>query len=210
MMQKEYKLANTTIDAYFQKSYKFLYPLLAVGKEDAKPLQTYVSWKGYHKITDLKLICVYELGVVIKTDPVTRTSVKTEDHPAYSHFEKTLFKNPFFETFVECEDNKGVYVFTMEEFTEDWYHFICGRYSQFSKTSKQKILNYYKINPFSEQYMDSYLHPDKYFSTYAKLLNVDEAILVDVGELCDSYRLSKEQLDLKEAPSPTLNTLPDE
>jgi hypothetical protein len=49
--------------------------------------------------------------------------------------------------------------------------------------------NYHQIN--------SYLNPEIYYEQYANLLNVNEKILRDVGELCSKPDLKKENLKAK-------------
>ena len=62
MEKKLYRLANNLIDTYFQKSYKFLYPLLNISSQsEIVPILTYVEWKGNITRDACKLMCVYEL-----------------------------------------------------------------------------------------------------------------------------------------------------
>ena len=74
---KTYMLENSIIDCYFQKSYKFLYPLLQISLDHKiAPLQTYLSWEGNIAINEFKLICVYAQS----------------DEPAYKAFERKILQ----------------------------------------------------------------------------------------------------------------------
>lgn len=185
--KKMYSLESRTIDIYLQKSQKFLFPLLKIGsKEKFQPEQTYLSWKDEVTRAEHKLICVYGLL----------------DSVEYRMFEKaTLFKNEFFDDFREGEDSKGVYIFNLNSFQLDVEHFMNGRYSRFSAPHKKTLQEFYTMNKFSKEYMDSFLFPEKYYEVYAKLLNVDVGLLKSVGELCDPPDFRKEQLTIKSIPS---------
>ena len=66
-----------------------------------------------------------------------------------------------------------------------------------SDESKAIIVDFYSLNKYSTEYMDSYLNPENYFEKYAQLLNIPEWRLRDVGELCDPYNRVKETLSIK-------------
>ena len=188
--KKMYSLETRTIDIYLQKSQKFLYPLLKIGSKDKfQPEQTYLSWKDEVTRAEHKLICVYDL---LET-------------PEYRMFEKAvLFKNDYFDDFKEGASTKGVYIFTLNSFQDDMIHFMNGKYSQFSARHKKTLQEFYTMNKFSKEYMDSFLFPEKYYEVYAKLLNVDVGLLKSVGELCDPPDFRKEQLTIKSIPSKLL------
>ena len=100
MEKKIYNLEYNAVDVYFQKSAKFLFPLLKIPSQSIfQQIQSYVSWQGEINICESKLICVYEL------------SKETE----YCQFEKDmLLQNEYFEAFVEGAENKGIYIFNLE------------------------------------------------------------------------------------------------
>lgn len=188
MSKKAYSLESTTIDIYFQKSLKFLFPLLNISsQEKIKPVQTYLTWKGVVNINECKLVCLYEL----------------EEFHAYNRFtESVLLKNELLVNHIDIEDDKEVFIFNLTKYKADFKWFLKGRYSKMSDGVKQIILEHYKMNKFSVEYMDSYLNPDKYFEKYASLLNIQEWRLREIGELCDPFDLEKETLVLKEEEVP--------
>ncbi len=183
MNEKKYRLDERVYDIYFQKSYKFIFPLLKVKADVIKPAQTFLTWGEIVNREDYMLVCVYDLVESVE----------------YKKFEnKDLFGNPYFEDFRIIEENKGAYIFNLHKFKDDINHFYNGQYSLFSEESKKTILQYYSPNIYSRQYIDSYLNPEKYFKLYADLLDVPEEIVRSSGELCDKYNESKERLHLKE------------
>ena len=64
---------------------------------------------------------------------------------------------------------------------------------------KQKILNFFDKHSGNYAYMHSYLIPEKYFSNYAELLDVEPEMLIQVGELCTKPDIDKETLVLEPA-----------
>lgn len=168
---------------YFQKSRIFLYPMLEIKKGSTiLPEQTYLAWEELIKPTERKLICLYDI----------------EDTDNFKTFEKSkLFGNKKFDNFMESNDDKGVYIFTLDDIKEDFDLFIKGKYSLTSDAFKTKILNYYGQNSTSYEIVMSYLYPEKYFDTYSKLLNVDVDLLKAVGELCAPINFEKETLTLR-------------
>jgi hypothetical protein len=129
---------------------------------------------------DMKLICTF------KED-------KTEGFKSFE--EQMLLSNPLFSSIVHVEDY-NMYLFDFSGYQNDWFNFIMGKYSKFSTPLKKAIKLYYGDNSSEYKYMDSYLHPEKYFEVYAKLLEVDAHILREVGELCDSCDMDKETLKI--------------
>ena len=205
-MADEYRLENRAIDTYFQKSYKFLYPLLNITNKNIRPIQTFISWKDRYQPNDCRLICVYELDHVLKLNDNKTSYISEVNQSTYQQFERMiLFKNEYYETFLECEDNKGAYVFNLSKFREDWMHFCNGQYSLFSTAAKGIVLRFYATNKYSTEYMTSYLHPNKYFKTYSDLINVDESLLVEVGELCNPYDKDKETFKMETVDTPFIN-----
>jgi hypothetical protein len=80
----------------------------------------------------------------------------------------------------------------MTSFERDWGRFLDGRYSQLSPHLKERIRYYYGPNSGEYAYMETYIYPEQFFGVYAYLLNVDEAIIRQVGELCNVYDLDQE------------------
>jgi hypothetical protein len=165
---------------YFQKSKVFLYPLLGIKRGSAAvPEQTYLSWEGYLRTEDMKLICVYE------------QRVDTE----YKTFEKNvLLKNSRVTDYIEIENNKILVSFDFADLKEDWSNVLNGKYSQLNKDLKYKLLNHFDKYSGNRTYLETYLFPEKYFTLYADLLNTSESLLREVGELCSPPNLEKENL----------------
>jgi hypothetical protein len=173
-------MIKSLYNEYFQKSRIFLYPALNIPRGGSvTPIETYVSWSGYYKQEDKKLIAVYHL----------------RSDKEFIEFEKNkLFKNSMFSDFYETDDSKGVYVFDYEPFTEDWTLFTEGKYSKLSKTVKDRILSYYANSKKNYVYVDSYINPHLYYDLYSRLLECDKQLLEDVGELCDRPDIERETL----------------
>lgn len=170
---------KSVLKDYTQKSRIFLYPHLGIQRKcSVVPIQTYVSWDNHYKVENAKLVCLYQL----------RNDVD------FKMFEKSkLMGNKLFHDFKFVEDSKGVYIFDMTEKREDWDKIINGKYSKLSKPHKEQIMNFFRNSP-NLVYIESFLYPEKYFGLYAELLNVKEAVLKDVGELCPHPDLEKERL----------------
>lgn len=168
---------------YIQKSRLFLYPLLDIRKgSEAVPIESYVSWTGLYAPEDMKFVCVYHL----------------RDDDVFRRFEKNkLTGNKLFHSFYETTNDEGVYVFDMTEYKHDWDQFLAGRYSQITTDTKNKILKFFMANKSNYHQINSYLNPEIYYEQYANLLNVNEKILRDVGELCSKPELKKENLKAK-------------
>jgi hypothetical protein len=165
---------------YFQKSKIFLYPLLEIKKGScAVPEQTFVSWDSHIKSEDTKLVTVYP----------NRTDL------LYKNFEKNiLLKHPRICDYVQLNDEQILITFDFADLSEDWDHFINGKYSMIDIKTKRKILNFFDKTSGNYVYMESYLFPEKYFNLYANLLNTSEDFLKSVGELCSKPDLEKENL----------------
>jgi hypothetical protein len=165
---------------YFQKSATFLYPLLGIKKNKyPKPRQTYVSWGEHVKVEDKLLVCLYD----------------TEDTDEWKRFEaNVLMTHPMLVEGVVISDDQIIYIFdfNLPEVSEDFDNFIKGRYSKFSNQNKKTITDYYGIQTPEWVYIESYIHPHKYFKLYANLLKVDEDSVRYSGELCDKYNSEKE------------------
>lgn len=199
-MEKIYRLEKGIIDVYFQKSYKLLYPILQIRKRDIVPLQTFIQWTDYYTEKDKKLIAIFELDYVYNKDSYYKDEIR------FKTFEKDyLFSNKYFDSFIECEDNKGAYLFDFKELSADWSNFLVGAYSKFTPESKKRILNYYSANRFNAEYMQSYLEPENFFGVYSKLLGIPENYLRDVGELCSLPDMDRETYELQKKESAKLN-----
>ena len=172
-----YTLENRLFDKYFQKSSRFLFPLIRIGgNHSIHPLKTFIAWEGHISLYQFKLICVYEL----------------QNDAAYKQYEKgVLFNNNYFEDYKEAKNNKGVYIFSTRHVQQDVTHFLHGKYSKFSDNSKHTILNHF-TNPHTREYLDSWLNPEIYFEQYADKLDVHIGDLIAVGELCNPYNSEAE------------------
>lgn len=166
---------------YFQKSKSFLYPILGVPKNvTINPIGTYLSIKGSIDPDDMKLVCVYAKN----------------DSPEFKEFEvQMLISNPLYDKTI-CIKDHILYVFDFQIYKNDWFNFLLGKYSKLSTIIKRAIKVYYGETSIEYQYMNSYLNPNKYFSSYAKLLDMADEELEEIGELCDPCNLEKETLEL--------------
>jgi hypothetical protein len=166
---------------YFQKSKSFLYPLLGIKKNDKfLPVSTHLAIESLYEPGDVKFICVFD-------------NIDTE---AFKYFEtKMLIENPLFYEKL-TDGSRNIYVFDYEIYTNDWFNFILGKYSKLSNVVKRAIKTYYGDKTPEYQYMDSYLNPNEYYSTYAELLDVDIEDLKLGVELCDPCDLEKETLKI--------------
>ena len=165
---------------YIQKSRIFLYPLLGIRRgASIVPTDTYLQWENVYKLSDCKFITIYHL----------------RDDKEFKEFEeKSLLNNPLFENFFEIEDNKGVYIFDFSKYKEDYFNIIKGKYSKLNDDYKLNILNFYKNRKKHHSVIQSYLFPERFFSIYAKLLNVKLNLIEKVGELCSLPDIQKESL----------------
>ena len=183
MIKKKYTLSECPIDIYVQKSIKFLYPLLKIAF-DSKilPLQTFLAWEGEVAINSCKLSCVYDV----------------KEEVEFTKFERTVLRgHELFSAFFDVENNRRVYIFDLKQHKTDVFLFLKGKYSQLSEETKLTILNFYNLNKFSKEYIDSFVNPENYFEQYAKLLDVPVRTLRKVGELCDPFNRTKETLCIK-------------
>lgn len=165
---------------YIQKSRIFLYPLLGIKKSfGPTPTESYISWDGTYLMNECKLICVYP-------------TIDTED---FKKFERTrLFANKYFHVYYELENNTSAYVFDLRSHEQDWSNFLMGKYSKFTKDTKDKVLDFFSHKPAGKEYINSYFYPEKYYDNYSDLLDVPVELLRHVGELCSPPDLTKENL----------------
>jgi hypothetical protein len=165
---------------YIQKSRIFLYPALKIRRGvSVTPVQTYMSWEGMYELEDNKFIVVYHLR---------------EDRDFKNFEDKALLGNDAFVDFYEVEDNNGAYIFDYEIYKDDYNCIRRGKYSELSKPYKQRVLRFFKNHARHHAHVESYLYPEKYIKTYAKILNVQPSLLERVGELCSKPELKQEQL----------------
>lgn len=166
---------------YFQKSRSFLYPALGIKRTSVHaPTGTYIALEGLINAEDMKLVCTF----------------KEDSSAGFKSFEEQLLlTNPLFDKIVHIEDY-SVYTFDFSGYQNDWFNFIMGKYSKFTNPLKKAIKLYYGAESSEYKYIDSYLYPDKYIDSYAKLLGVDAEVLSQVGELCDACDLEKETLKI--------------
>jgi len=166
---------------YFQKSRAFLYPALGIKKGSyITPSGTYISISGKVEPEDVKLICTFR-------------DDKSEGFKSFEN--QMLLTNPLFLNQVQVKDF-NLYVFDLEIYQSDYFNFLLGKYSKISSHLKKAIKNYYGENSAEYKFIETYLYPEKYFETYAKLLDVNVNLLKRVGELCDPCDLDKEILKI--------------
>ena len=181
---------NSVYKKYFQKSKVFLYPLLGIKRGvSVVSIETYISWDGYYKSEDMKLICVYD--------------IRKDDE--YVLFEKnSLLNHNRLSDYIKA-NSQAIFTFDFSDLGDDWFHFVNGRYSKISLELKQKILGFFDKYSGNYAYMHSYLIPEKYFNNYAELLNVAPEILIKVGELCNKPDTVKETLVIEVADLENIN-----
>lgn len=173
-------MINKLYEKYFQKSKSFLYPILGIKRSANKSFNTYLSIEGRIPIDDMKLIC----------------SFPKEDSEEFEKFEiEMLTSNPLFIEKIVI-DEYNLYVFDLKIHETDWYNFILGKYSKLSANLKKAIKNYYGEISSEYSYIDTYLYPEKYFKVYSSLLDIDVSILEKLGELCNSFDIEKETLNI--------------
>jgi len=174
MIEKLYK-------KYFQKSKSFLFPALGIKKRSyATPIETYISIEGMIQPEDFKLICCYN----------------KDDSEKYKEFEEAmLITNPLFVEKMEMDDI-NIYVFDLDIYQSDFFNFLLGRYSKLSNILKKTIKGHFGEKSGEYAYIETYLYPDKYYETYAKLLDIDVNTIKSSGELCDAYDVDRETLKI--------------
>lgn len=155
-----------------------MYPLLGFHKsKHPRPENCYVTWGDNVQSTDRKLVCVY----------------KREDTDQWRNFEQNnLISHKFLDYCVPIDDNTIVYVFDFNAMAADFDAFLNGKFSQLSIPAKKLLNEYYGVHTPEWIYIESFIFPEKYFKQYATILNVDEDILRQVGELCEKPNMEKE------------------
>lgn len=176
MLEKIYK-------KYFQKSKSFLYPALGIRKKShVTPINTYIAIENKIGIEDVKLICVFD---------------KEEIEKNKLFEENMLLSNPLFLEKVELKD-ECLYIFSLEIYETDYFNFVLGKYSKFSSVLKKAIRDYFGEKSQEYSYIETYLHPDKFYERYSELLDIDLETLKNIGELCNPPDVDKETLKLSE------------
>ena len=166
---------------YFQKSRSFLFPALGIKRtSNFTPSGTYISIQGVISPEDMKLVCSF-------------VDDQSEGFKAFE--EQMLLTNPLFLEVIPIKGYK-LYVFDFQIYKEDWFNFILGKYSKLSNILKRAIKNYYGDRSSEYKYIETFLFPEKYFSIYAKLLDIEVSLLEQTGELCDACDINKENLKI--------------
>ncbi len=136
--------------------------------------------EGIIEPEETKLICAY----------------KEDKSMGFKSFEEQmLLTNPLFTQVITIR-HYNLYVFDYQTYTDDWFNFLLGKYSKLSPVLKRAIKTYYGDTSGEYSYIETYLYPEKYFDTYAKLLDVNPRLLKETGELCDPCDLEKETLKI--------------
>lgn len=165
---------------YFQKSKVFLYPLLGIKKGVRfVPVQTYISWNDIYPKDKNKLLCFY-----------TVENNWTKEFEMFA--ELFLETNVLFEEKHKIDDLNFLYIFDLETFKRDISKFKKGKYSRFTKRTKEIIMNFFGETGTISEYVESYLYPEFYYEDYSEILNVNIDDLQKVGELCSVPDLEKE------------------
>jgi hypothetical protein len=173
---------KTLYTDYFQKSRLFLYPALGIKKGGSvTPIETYMCWKNHYRIEDAKFCCLYH----IRNDM---------DFKLFEH--NKLFGNKLFFDFKQVEDNKGVYVFDFSDIIHNWAAVVTGKYSTLTNDYKKVIRQFVGLSSSELPYVDSFLFPERHFKIYSQLMNVEQSLLEEVGELCSLPDMDKETLDI--------------
>lgn len=173
--------------SYFQKSKVFLYPLLRIKKGIRfVPAETYITWS--HDLIDSKnvLICAYQISKITKNEQ----EVKTKQE--FNTFVKEHLETNEFYHSRHFTDNLDIIVFDLSYFKHDIKMFREGKYSKFSRLTKDIILDFFGDIGTISKYMESYLFPEKYYDVYSDILNVPISLLAETIELCDKPDLDKE------------------
>ena len=165
---------------YFQRSTFFLYPGLKIPPHvEIKPLSTFLSWENKYDVTDRRLICLF---------PPIEGGLKK------IHEKKFFLNNSRFEDFIELPEDKSLYIFNFDNLSKDWDCVVHGEYSKMSTHMKICISDFFRTEPKSAAYMDSYLNPATYYDQYSKLLDVEIDLLKEGVELLSAPDLNKEYL----------------
>jgi len=177
---------NSVYTQYFQKSKVFLYPLLKLKKGIAYvPIETYICWDGVYSEKDLKFLCIYH----------------TEKDDKFKKFEtEYLLTNKMLEIIIELSEDRHLYIFNFDRYKYDHKHFVNGKYSKFSTSTKNAIINFFGSVGNIAQYISSFLDPEPHHEEYANALEVSIESIQDVYEVCSIPDIKKETLYTKFIP----------
>lgn len=166
---------------YFQKSKAFLFPLLELPKFAlTSKIETYLVLNNVINLEDINIVCK------IKYDDLQDFYIYEKKYIDKSRYLIDKFENKKLE--------ETIYVFSLDAYRQDYNNFLNGKYSKFSKDSKNIIKKYYVLHKNEFDHIHSYLDPSEFLNVYTDLLNINVDILKEVGELCDKYDLEKETL----------------
>jgi hypothetical protein len=169
---------------YFQKSNTFLYPLLGFKKNQPfSPAQTYITWNDLFFPDNKVFIVIYN---------------HDESSDAWKKYQHSvLMTHDVFKIVIDTPDNKHkIYIFSFENFhKEDYDAFVRGQYSKFSGEARKKITDFYGKHTPEWAYVESFIFPERYFANYAEILDVNEDLLREIGELCEKPDELKENLN---------------
>lgn len=171
---------NEPYSRYFQKSMVFLFPLAGIPLHDEiKPLKSYIHLPGLVDLDTPEIILEFEkhTEVIQFLDPI-------------------IARNPRLKKISGLSERLFVLV-DLSQYKEQYLFFLNGSYSRFDQKVKQQILNFHTKNKANLAYIHSFLYPERYFSQYAKLFDISENTLQEVGELIDKPNLLKETLNYK-------------
>jgi len=173
-------MIETLYNKYFQKSKVFLYPILELEKcFNINSTTTYLFLKD-HKEDDMYLYVLFKIN----------------DYKSFTlPCRKKIIYNKFFHEIKILSNTEILITFNLFPICSDWEYFIEGKYSKFSKQSKDKILKFFNKDKANYVYVESFLYPEKYFNIYSHLLNVNLYHLEKTGELCDKLDIDKETLN---------------
>ena len=168
---------------YFQKSKVFFYPLLGIPKGTKYvPIGTYLAWEDEIDLNDKKFMCVY----------------KQRGGKMFNKFEdKYLLGNSLFDDYQQLDKNVHLYIFDFSKYPHDWEALLKGKYSKFTKRTKDTITKFFGEVGKITQYVESYIYPEYYHEDCANDLNVNLELIQDVWELTDKPNLNKEILKIK-------------
>ena len=160
-----------------------MFPALGIKKNSPfVPSGVYLAINDKIDVTHKRLICAY----------------KAENTDVFRTFERdVILSNSLFEYVIEADGFK-LYIFNLSKYEKDYELFLLGKYSKLSKELKKLIREYYGETSSEYSYIESYLYPERFVGVYAKLLDVEVSLLIEVGELCDKCDPKKETLSIQE------------
>ena len=165
---------------YFQKSKVFLYPLIGIKKGIRYvPEETYINWDQMNSKNTL--YCLY------------KTPKKDSEKKMFDIFLNVHIKSrELFDQYYKLSEKYTLCSFDLTPYKKDFKNFLNGKYSKFSKLTKNIIMTFFGDVGTISQYMESYLYPEYYYEIYSEILKIPISDLEEVGELCDKPDMSKE------------------